>query len=71
VAVLGTVALFGSGVASVRLNQVRREAQETAKATSDASQRTTDGISHARTAADDLARMSSDLQQIVARFQLV
>jgi methyl-accepting chemotaxis protein len=37
----------------------------------DASQRTTDGITRARTAADELARMSSDLQLIVARFQLV
>ena len=36
----------------------------------DASRRTTDGITHTRTAAEELARMSSDLQQIVARFQL-
>ncbi|WP_426514103.1 hypothetical protein ACPPVO_27865 [Dactylosporangium sp. McL0621] len=36
-----------------------------------ASQLTNDGVVQARTAADDLARMSGDLQRIVSRFQLV
>jgi methyl-accepting chemotaxis protein len=36
-----------------------------------ASQLTSDGVIQARSAADDLARMSGDLQQIVSRFQLV
>ncbi|MFI5908045.1 methyl-accepting chemotaxis protein [Dactylosporangium sp. NPDC051541] len=36
-----------------------------------ASQVTNDGVVQARTAADELARMSGDLQQIVSRFQLV
>jgi methyl-accepting chemotaxis protein len=36
-----------------------------------ASQITNDGVVQARTAADELARMSGELQQIVSRFQLV
>jgi methyl-accepting chemotaxis protein len=36
----------------------------------EASQVTNDGVAQTRTSADDLARMSAELQQIVARFQL-
>ncbi len=35
-----------------------------------ASQVTNEGVAQTRTAADDLARMSTQLQQIVSRFQL-